>query len=193
MALKSSATQAPTSKLLPQPAGWADLIPPALAFAVLAAACYGLIFPSHLIHRFSDFGGHTLHTTSMAVAAILIFWRAWKAHARHLCWWPLAVGVGTFLLVEGLKTLTHLPRPDGAPTGFPSGHTTLEFASAWLLTRLYPRLAPLWYAAAVFVGWSRIEGDAHFPYQVLTGAVLGTCLGWLISRLWRCAGECGAE
>lgn len=166
------------------PIAWKEFIPPAIAFILLVAACYGLIFPSHFVHRLSDFGGHTLHTSFMAVGALLIFWRAWKARERQLFWWPLGVAVGAFLLVEALKIATGLPRPDGAPTGFPSGHTTLEFATAWLLTRLHPRLAPLWYAIAVAVGWSRIEGDAHFPYQVFTGAVLGTILGWLISRAW---------
>jgi len=84
--------------------------------------------------------------------------------------------------VEVLKRATGLPRPDGDPTGFPSGHTTFSFAIAWLLTQTNPKLAPLWYAVAVAIGWSRVEGDAHFPYQVLCGAVLGTLLAWGISR-----------
>ena len=74
------------------------------------------------------------------------------------------------------------PRPDGAPSGLPSGHTTFAFPRAGLLTQAFPRGTPLWFAVAIAIGWSRVEGHAHFPYQVLCGAFLGTAVGWLISH-----------
>lgn len=114
---------------------------------------------------------------------MLVLWRGAWGGSRHLLWWPPAVALGSALCVEGLKRATRLPRPDGDPTGFPSGHTTFAYALAWLLTQIHPRLAPLWYGVAVGIGWSRVEGDAHFPYQVLSGAALGTLVGWGISRL----------
>lgn len=149
----------------------------------LAGACYGLILPGRSAHRFSDFDGHTLYTSFIALAAALLLWRGMRGPGmRRLLWWPVAVGAGTVVCVEGLKRLTRFARPDGEPTGFPSGHTTFAFALAWLLTRVFPRFAPLWYGIAVVIGWSRVEGDAHFPYQVLCGAVLGTLIGAAISR-----------
>ncbi len=59
---------------------------------------------------------------------------------------------------------------------FPSGHSAASFAGAWLLCRHYPRLAPLWYSVASLVGFSRVYLGAHYPGDVLSGAVLGTLL-----------------
>lgn len=128
-----------------------------------------------------DFLSHTLYQSFIGLAAVLLLWRG-AFGPKRLLWWPLLAGVLTPLCVEGLKRATRLPRPDGDPSGFPSGHTTFAFALAWLLARAYPRLAPLWFGVAVSIGWSRVEGHAHFPYQVLCGAFLGTVIGWAISR-----------
>ena len=148
----------------------------------LLALLTQLTWPSHLVHRVGDFGSHTLYQSFIGLAAVLFIWRALREGPKTLLWWPPAVALGCGLCVEVLKRATLLPRPDGDPTGFPSGHTTFSFALAWLLTQTNPKLAPLWYAVAVAIGWSRVEGDAHFPYQVLCGAVLGTLVGWCISR-----------
>lgn len=154
----------------------------ALAGLLLAAAACHPVWPSRAAKLCGDFGSHTLYQTLIAVAAVLLLWRGWRTPGRRLMWWPLAVSLGTFLCVEGLKRATRLPRPDGEATGFPSGHTTFAFALAWLLSLAYPRLRPLWFGAAVSIGWSRMEGLAHFPYQVLCGAVFGTLIGWGVSH-----------
>ncbi len=59
---------------------------------------------------------------------------------------------------------------------FPSGHSAAAFAGAWLLCRYYPRLAGLWYAIAALVGFSRVYVGAHYPGDVLSGAVAGTVI-----------------
>ena len=65
---------------------------------------------------------------------------------------------------------------------FPSGHSAASFAGAWLLSRHYPRLAPLWYSVAALVGFSRVYLGAHDPGDVLSGAVLGTVFAEVARR-----------
>ncbi len=74
--------------------------------------------------------------------------------------------------------LKHYVR-SGRPTnpdmhhGFPSGHTSLNFAFARSLAAEYPRLAVPAYAFAAAVGWSRVRGKSHTIIQVVGGAALG--------------------
>ncbi|GAB4448767.1 MAG: hypothetical protein OHK0015_53650 [Chloroflexi bacterium OHK40] len=65
---------------------------------------------------------------------------------------------------------------------FPSGHSAAAFAGAWLLTGHYPRLAPLWYLVAALVGFSRIYLGAHYPGDVVSGALTGTALAEVARR-----------
>ncbi len=66
---------------------------------------------------------------------------------------------------------------------FPSGHTAASFGSAWLLSGVWPRSAPVFFGAAGLVGMSRVYVGAHYPGDVGSGAVLGGALSELIRRL----------
>ncbi|MDQ2687030.1 MAG: phosphatase PAP2 family protein [Armatimonadota bacterium] len=162
---------------------WRPLIMAVGSIFLLAVAIrYGM--SSHVeVKRLSDFGGHTLYLSWIILSVVLMFGRGLRCHdSKRVCLWPVTAGLVTALCVESLKYVTQLRRPDGTPDGFPSGHTTFAYALAWLLSRIYPRLGPLWFGVAVSIGWSRVEGHAHFPYQVLWGAILGTAIGWWVSR-----------
>jgi membrane-associated phospholipid phosphatase len=107
-----------------------------------------------------------------------------RVKANGWGWWCLDIIVCTVLLSNGLKLLLQLPRPSGSASGSVSGHTAFAFGLAWLILETYPHLAPLWFGLAVAIGWSRIETQAHYAYQVPLGAALGSALGWLVSRGW---------
>jgi undecaprenyl-diphosphatase len=68
---------------------------------------------------------------------------------------------------------------------FPSGHTAASFASAWVLSTIWPTQAPVFTSLAAMVGLSRVYVGAHYPGDVLSGAVAGTVLAELIRRVVR--------
>lgn len=57
---------------------------------------------------------------------------------------------------------------------FPSGHTTTVFAAAVALGALFPRARAPLIALAAVVGATRILLGAHYPSDVIAGAVLGS-------------------
>lgn len=99
--------------------------------------------------------------------------------------------VSCLILTNILKYSFHLGRPPrishgvveaGFSPGFPSAHTAFIFGLAWLLALRLPFLSCAWFGFAVAVGWSRIELQSHYPYQVLAGALLGLALGYWIGE-----------
>ena len=69
---------------------------------------------------------------------------------------------------------------------FPSGHACSAFAGAWVLTLMWPRVAPLLWGLAALIAVSRIYIGVHYPIDVLGGALLGLGVGALVTggRAW---------
>lgn len=85
----------------------------------------------------------------------------------------LAVGrteLATYTLKYGIDS----ERPNGGGQSFPSGHTSIAFTGAEFIRKEYgwPWGIPA-YAAASFVGWSRVESRNHWTVDVLAGAAIG--------------------
>ncbi len=65
-------------------------------------------------------------------------------------------------------------------SSFPSGHTTAAFAAATVYAMEYrdkPLIPILSYSAATLIGLSRLTENAHWPTDVLVGAMLGYLSG----------------
>lgn len=77
----------------------------------------------------------------------------------------------------------------------PSSHALVAFAAAAMLSRLFPRAAPVWYLLAVGCGMTRVAAQAHFVSDIAVAAVIGWLVVALIWRRWglpdRAIGESG--
>lgn len=92
--------------------------------------------------------------------------------------WGGKVGVGRARPWSGHDASTFVgPTFDGRYHSFPSGHTASAFALATVLAERYPNWAPVWYGLATCVGLARISAGAHWPSDVLAGAVVGHLAG----------------
>lgn len=70
---------------------------------------------------------------------------------------------------------------DGEDRSFPSGHTAGAFAAARAIVRDYPDTAvPLYLAAGVAAG-IQVPRHAHYPSDLLAGAVIGISSEWVVN------------
>jgi len=82
------------------------------------------------------------------------------------------------VVVQTLKSTTHVPRPDNSTyNSFPSGHTAQAFVAATFLHKEYGHKS-IWYsvggyAAATTVGAMRVLGNRHWLSDVFVGAGIG--------------------
>ena len=81
-------------------------------------------------------------------------------------------------ITQVVKVAVDRPRPDGSRYSFPSGHTSSAFATAAVLERHYGWKAGLpAYAAAAYVGGSRLSENKHYLSDVIVGAAIGVVCG----------------
>jgi len=131
--------------------------------------------------------GHGFTTLGIAILLFLT--------GKQLLSYKLMLGtISLWLLVELLKLIIHRSRPfvrltqtrivGGKAIGrsFPSGHTSQVFFTAALMVQGFqlPLLAALGiYALAILVGITRIYVGAHYPRDIMAGAILGSAWGVL--------------
>ncbi|MEM1423131.1 MAG: phosphatase PAP2 family protein [Planctomycetota bacterium] len=148
---------------------------------------------------------------SMVVAGALVYLLD-RPRFRRLLDWVFAAAVGS-LLFKGMKVLVGRGRPVLGdpdlvlgPTGvhttpagetmtalagaselgaMPSLHTTHAVIAAVCLGVMYPRLRGFLYAWAALVGVLRVYHTAHWPTDVVVGALLAYPLAYVIAtRSW---------
>jgi membrane-associated phospholipid phosphatase len=85
-------------------------------------------------------------------------------------------------LTIALKEASRRSRPQGAGFSFPSGHTTISFASATVLQQHFGWKAGIpAYAVATYVAASRVQMKRHYLSDVTFGAALGIVAGRTVS------------
>ncbi|NOY78914.1 MAG: phosphatase PAP2 family protein [Calditrichaeota bacterium] len=59
-------------------------------------------------------------------------------------------------------------------------HATNSMAAAALFGGFYPKYRWYLYTLAGIIAYSRVYVGVHYPFDVMTGAVLGFLIGWLV-------------
>jgi membrane-associated phospholipid phosphatase len=78
-----------------------------------------------------------------------------------------------------------MKKSDGGSPSFPSGHTSMAFATATSLTLAYPKwyiIVPS-YTWASTVAYSRMDLGVHYPSDVLIGALVGAGSAYLTYKI----------
>lgn len=98
----------------------------------------------------------------------------------------MSAATASYVLLEAIALLSDRPRPqavfanilkpagaDWAQASYPSGHVAVATAMAAASALALPVLRWPMVLVALVIAWSRIAFGAHFPLDVLAGAVLG--------------------
>ncbi len=120
----------------------------------------------------------TLPAAALAGTLILKDWQGLKQGAFT----ALAAGGVTLLLKYTVKER----RPDGSNYhSFPSGHSSVCFATAAYLQRRYGwKFGAPAYALATYVAWGRVFSHKHHWWDVVAGAAIGAGSAYIFTRSW---------
>jgi undecaprenyl-diphosphatase len=180
------------------------LIDPVVAAHVRASPLWLVL----VFDTLTDLGksGWILVPTGLLLIAIAAMASPELGRTAYLVLTSLAVRVGFVFLAVGVpslfvtivKRLVGRARPfrvDGADLYFapfswradfasmPSGHSTSAFAAAVAIGALFPRARIALWVYAGIIALSRVILTAHYPSDVIAGAVVGAC-GALLVRSW---------
>ena len=115
-------------------------------------------------------------------------------HRRRALRRSIIVAVEQAVVNGPVKSLVARERPDAhddhphslrtpRTSSFPSGHASAAACSATLLSRDLGA-APLWWALAGAVSWTRLHVGVHHASDVAAGLALGTVLARTAGALW---------
>ncbi|AJE39158.1 phosphatase PAP2 family protein [Streptomyces nodosus] len=132
-----------------------------------------------------------------AVLLLVAWWRARREGSRVMAATlatPVAV-ILAYAVNNTFKSVVQEPRPCRAlphaflieecppadDYAFPSNHTTVAFAFTVALLLINRQLGVIALLAAVLMGASRVYVGAHYPHDVLIGAVMGTTVALVVT------------
>ena len=149
--------------------------------------------PSTLKH-YSDFSNYGLAGMAGAVGGLYLLGKATdNGHEREAGILSGEAALNGLFVTTLVKYAAGRERPNvdsfrgrfwQGGTSFPSGHATISWAFASVLTHEYPGpLTKLFaYGAASAISFARVRGEKHFPSDVLVGSGIGWLAGWQAYR-----------
>ncbi|MFP4136684.1 MAG: phosphatase PAP2 family protein [Candidatus Acetothermia bacterium] len=110
----------------------------------------------------------------------------------------LSVSIVNIAVFRFVKTLMERPRPVSLRSrplkyrlvddfSFPSGHATVAFGIAYVLSIAYSEFWWAWtgaYLASFIIGISRVFVREHYPSDVIGGAIIGTLVAAILLPLF---------
>lgn len=128
--------------------------------------------------KIGDFLGHS--TPNIAYALFMggdyLFNKNLKSLDRTILMTKATLYSGA--LTDIGKIFIHEKRPNGSDHSFPSGHTTTAFAfSSVIMMEHSLAFGIAANTMATFVGFSRLNDNAHYVRDVVAGATIGTMYG----------------
>jgi membrane-associated phospholipid phosphatase len=139
------------------------------------------------IHQFARFASNLFNTLFLTLGILTLLVLAYLRRSKAEFLRLTSVMLTETAIVQIIQKTSFYAfgvwaRPSGKDGGFPSGHAAASCALAFLLTERLPKGAPLWYACAALITWSRVEAGAHYPYQIVCGAILGLGVAGVFAR-----------
>jgi 4-amino-4-deoxy-L-arabinose transferase-like glycosyltransferase/membrane-associated phospholipid phosphatase len=143
---------------------------------------------------FRQFAGNSWYVPAIV---LLGAWLLFKGGARGrllVLLLTLVLAFGDTFVINSVKKAVDRPRPhtavpeanmlagEGGSGSMPSSHTSTWCAAAVIAFVYYRRSWRLMAPLAVLMGFSRVYVGAHFPSDVLVGAILGA--GYALAGLW---------
>jgi membrane-associated phospholipid phosphatase len=141
---------------------------------------------------------NSVYPIAAAAPTAILAYRFLKKDKKvwRIAWYFGASYASSFIVTQGSKYLIDRARPYVVDTtllsfskesdpSFPSGHTSMAFATAASLSYTFKKWyitvpAYLW---AGSVAYSRLYTHNHYPSDVLVGALVGTASSWLSYKL----------
>ncbi len=108
----------------------------------------------------------------------------WNENNTKPTWQFIKAYGSGLILQQALKHFVLEKRPDGSDNySFPSGHTTSAFSGAAFIQQRYGwKYGIPSYILASYVGYTRVQAQKHYPWDVLGGAVIGIGTSYLFTK-----------
>jgi undecaprenyl-diphosphatase len=131
----------------------------------------------------------------IAIGILFVVWENKHRHRRELVRLIAAIAATWLATDIILKSIFARTRPqfilsqiylvDTQAHGysFPSSHTAIAFAAAYILAKGHPKQKWLFYLLAFLIAFSRIYLGVHYPIDVFCGAIIGLLIGYLFSKI----------
>ena len=136
---------------------------------LIVTFCFPPLAWSQVTARPDKFGDAMQYLLPIAAASLSVYQGDYEGLKQFGLTAALSQGA-----TELLKHTVRSNRPDGTGLGFPSGHTSIAFASA---TYVYERYSWEWsapmFGLAAATGYSRVHTHHHFTKDVVGGAAIG--------------------